>query len=144
MSFMVVCNKVKPSVFYFFSVTIFCVYPSCGGTNNCGAVVFTFGAVVFTFLLTICLVIPEAISRSDDDEDEEEYQTKKSPFGSSFRTFDGTDYSNIATIDVKKSIFGLCTDSSDCKLAVIEVQKRTCKLLAFQTNAGDLLQVVAG
>ena len=63
----------------------------------------------------------KAISQFDDDEDEDEKPSKKSPFGSSFRTFDGTDYSNIATIDVKKSIFGLCTDSSDCYLAVIEV-----------------------
>ena len=62
-----------------------------------------------------------AISQYDDEDDEDGQKTKKSPFGSSFRTFDGTDYSNIATVDVKKSIFGLCTDSSDCYLAVIEV-----------------------
>ena len=61
-----------------------------------------------------------AILQFEDEEELEEKQIK-SPFGSSFRTFDGTDYSNIATIDVKKSIFGMCTDSSDCYLAVIEV-----------------------
>ena len=46
----------------------------------------------------------------------------KSPFGSSFRTFDGADYSNIATIDVKKNIFDLCTDASDLHIAVVEVR----------------------
>lgn len=46
----------------------------------------------------------------------------KSPFGSSFRTFDATDYSNIATNDIKKNIFDLCTNESDCYLAIIENQ----------------------
>lgn len=57
-------------------------------------------------------------TRSLDDEDEKD--PHKSPFGSSFRTFDARDYTNIATIDVKKTIYDLCTDSSDCYLAVVE------------------------
>jgi len=44
------------------------------------------------------------------------------PYESSFRTFDATDYQPIATIDVKKTIFDLCTDVSDCFVAVIENQ----------------------
>ncbi len=64
-----------------------------------------------------------AILQFDDEDDLEGSITKKSPFGSSFRTFDGTDYSNIATIDVKKSIYDLRTDSSDSYLAVIEVSE---------------------
>ncbi|GAB6021466.1 hypothetical protein CHUAL_004070 [Chamberlinius hualienensis] len=46
----------------------------------------------------------------------------KSPYGSSFRTFDATDYTNIATVDIKKNIFDLCTDTSDCYIAIIENQ----------------------
>ncbi|XP_067026012.1 DDB1- and CUL4-associated factor 1-like isoform X1 [Acropora muricata] len=44
------------------------------------------------------------------------------PYESSFRTFDATDYQPIATIDVKKTIFDLCTDVTDCFVAVIENQ----------------------
>uniref|UniRef100_A0A3B3SED2 DDB1- and CUL4-associated factor 1 n=1 Tax=Paramormyrops kingsleyae TaxID=1676925 RepID=A0A3B3SED2_9TELE len=57
-----------------------------------------------------------------DDEDDVMGQQMKSPFGSSFRTFDATDYKPIATIDVKRNIFDLCTDTKDCYLAVIENQ----------------------
>ncbi|KAM9474878.1 DDB1- and CUL4-associated factor 1 isoform 2-T2 [Clarias gariepinus] len=57
-----------------------------------------------------------------DEEDEMMDQQMKSPFGSSFRTFDATDYKPIATIDVKRNIFDLCTDTKDCYLAVIENQ----------------------
>ena len=64
-------------------------------------------------------VIFGAIQQMDDETDLEE-ETIKSPFGSAFRTFDGTDYSAIATIDVKKNIFDLCSDASDCYLAVVE------------------------
>jgi len=68
-------------------------------------------------------VIYGAIPQLEEDDTLDESSVKKSPFGSSFRTFDGTDYSNIATIDVKKNIFDLCTDSSDCYLAVVEDQR---------------------
>uniref|UniRef100_A0A8C3AJL9 DDB1- and CUL4-associated factor 1 n=1 Tax=Cyclopterus lumpus TaxID=8103 RepID=A0A8C3AJL9_CYCLU len=57
-----------------------------------------------------------------DDEDDAMDQQMKSPFGSSFRTFDATDYKPIATVDVKRNIFDLCTDRKDCYLAVIENQ----------------------
>uniref|UniRef100_A0A4W6BUP1 DDB1- and CUL4-associated factor 1 n=1 Tax=Lates calcarifer TaxID=8187 RepID=A0A4W6BUP1_LATCA len=57
-----------------------------------------------------------------DDEDDAMDQQMKSPFGSSFRTFDATDYKPIATVDVKRNIFDLCTDTKDCYLAVIENQ----------------------
>ncbi|XP_034442578.1 DDB1- and CUL4-associated factor 1-like [Hippoglossus hippoglossus] len=57
-----------------------------------------------------------------DDEDDVMDQQMKSPFGSSFRTFDATDYKPIATVDVKRNIFDLCTDNKDCYLAVIENQ----------------------
>uniref|UniRef100_A0A8D3D6J1 DDB1- and CUL4-associated factor 1 n=1 Tax=Scophthalmus maximus TaxID=52904 RepID=A0A8D3D6J1_SCOMX len=57
-----------------------------------------------------------------DDEDDAMDQQMKSPFGSSFRTFDATDYKPIATVDVKRNIFDLCTDEKDCYLAVIENQ----------------------
>ncbi|XP_018428604.1 PREDICTED: protein VPRBP [Nanorana parkeri] len=57
-----------------------------------------------------------------DDEDDLLEEKMKSPFGSSFRTFNATDYKPIATIDVKRNIFDLCTDTKDCYLAVIENQ----------------------
>ncbi|KAJ3602361.1 hypothetical protein NHX12_030119 [Muraenolepis orangiensis] len=56
------------------------------------------------------------------DEENDAMDQMKSPFGSSFRTFDATDYKPIATVDVKRNIFDLCTDSRDCYLAVIENQ----------------------
>uniref|UniRef100_A0A4W5QJ73 DDB1- and CUL4-associated factor 1 n=1 Tax=Hucho hucho TaxID=62062 RepID=A0A4W5QJ73_9TELE len=65
-------------------------------------------------------VIYGAMLQADDDDDIMEMQTK-TPFGSSFRTFNATDYKPIATIDVKRNIFDLCTDTKDCYLAVIEV-----------------------
>ncbi|XP_074608970.1 DDB1- and CUL4-associated factor 1-like isoform X1 [Acropora palmata] len=42
------------------------------------------------------------------------------PFKSSFRTLDATDYQTIATIDVKKTILDLCTDVTDCFVAVVK------------------------
>lgn len=46
----------------------------------------------------------------------------KLPFSSSYRTFDGRDYSSIATIDVKRSITHLAIDPSDNYIAIIENQ----------------------
>uniref|UniRef100_A0A4W4ERL9 DDB1- and CUL4-associated factor 1 n=1 Tax=Electrophorus electricus TaxID=8005 RepID=A0A4W4ERL9_ELEEL len=66
-------------------------------------------------------VIYGAMLQADEEDDMMEQQMK-SPFGSSFRTFDATDYKPIATIDVKRNIFDLCTDTKDCYLAVIENQ----------------------
>ncbi|XP_067360198.1 DDB1- and CUL4-associated factor 1-like isoform X2 [Channa argus] len=57
-----------------------------------------------------------------DDEDDAMEQQMKSPFGSSFRTFDATNYKPIVTLDVKRNIFDLCTDSKDYYLALIENQ----------------------
>uniref|UniRef100_A0A4W3HJP3 DDB1- and CUL4-associated factor 1 n=1 Tax=Callorhinchus milii TaxID=7868 RepID=A0A4W3HJP3_CALMI len=66
-------------------------------------------------------VIYGAMLQADDEDDMME-ERMKSPFGSSFRTFDATDYKPIATLDVKRNIFDLCTDTKDCYLAVIENQ----------------------
>ncbi|XP_030581654.1 DDB1- and CUL4-associated factor 1-like isoform X3 [Archocentrus centrarchus] len=60
-----------------------------------------------------------AMLQADDEDDAMDQQTK-SPFGSFFRTFDATDYKPIATVDVKRNVFDLCTDTKDCYLAVIE------------------------
>lgn len=66
-------------------------------------------------------IIYGAMLQADDDDDSVDHMMK-SPFGSSFRTFDATDYKPIATVDVKRNIFDLCTDSKDCYVAVIENQ----------------------
>uniref|UniRef100_A0A087YIR1 DDB1- and CUL4-associated factor 1 n=1 Tax=Poecilia formosa TaxID=48698 RepID=A0A087YIR1_POEFO len=62
-----------------------------------------------------------AMLQADDEHDVMDQQVT-SPFGSSFRTFDATDYKPIATLDVKRNIFDLCTDTKDHYLAVIENQ----------------------
>ncbi|NWU98107.1 DCAF1 factor, partial [Upupa epops] len=74
--------------------------------------------VVFNYTGT---VMYGAMLQADDEDDLME-ERMRSPFGSSFRTFNATDYKPIATIDVKRNIFDLCTDSKDCYLAVIENQ----------------------
>ncbi|KAF4803438.1 Protein VPRBP [Turdus rufiventris] len=74
--------------------------------------------VVFNYTGT---VMYGAMLQADDEDDLLE-ERMRSPFGSSFRTFNATDYKPIATIDVKRNIFDLCTDSKDCYLAVIENQ----------------------
>ncbi|XP_041347553.1 DDB1- and CUL4-associated factor 1-like [Gigantopelta aegis] len=61
-------------------------------------------------------------TRFDDNENLEDRY--RSQYGSTLRTFDATDYSSIGTMDLKtKSIFDLCTDKSDCFLAVVENQQ---------------------
>ncbi|XP_053723748.1 DDB1- and CUL4-associated factor 1-like [Synchiropus splendidus] len=55
-----------------------------------------------------------------DDEDDVMEKPNKSPFESSFRTLNASDYKPIATLDVKRHIFDLCADSRDCYLALIE------------------------
>uniref|UniRef100_A0A8V5HH54 DDB1- and CUL4-associated factor 1 n=1 Tax=Melopsittacus undulatus TaxID=13146 RepID=A0A8V5HH54_MELUD len=74
--------------------------------------------VVFNYTGT---VMYGAMLQADDEDDLLE-ERMRSPFGSSFRTFNATDYKPIATIDIKRNIFDLCTDSKDCYLAVIENQ----------------------
>ena len=60
------------------------------------------------------------VSLEQEMEDETKYET-------SFRTFDAGDYSQIATIETKKSVLNLCSSLDDCHLAVIE-QVRTDSL----------------
>ena len=67
-----------------------------------------------------CLMCGFCHSVYEDDSSDE--LDDKIPFGSSFRTFDGHDYSNIATIDVKRSITSLAIDPSDSYIAIIENQ----------------------
>ena len=55
-------------------------------------------------------------------EDDSVEEIEEKPFSSSFRTFDGHDYSSIATIDVKRSITSLAIDPSDNYIAIIENQ----------------------
>ncbi|XP_060078486.1 DDB1- and CUL4-associated factor 1-like [Ylistrum balloti] len=61
-----------------------------------------------------------------DQEPDAAEEKVRSPYGSTFRTFDSKDYSSIATIDVKSgSIADLCCDKADCFLAVVENQDFT-------------------
>lgn len=53
---------------------------------------------------------------TEDDEDSQRL------FSSSFRTFHASDYSSIATIDIKRNIYDLKPDESDYFLAVVENQ----------------------
>ncbi|XP_078065491.1 ddb1 and cul4 associated factor 1 [Mustelus asterias] len=77
-------------------------------------------------------VIYGAMLQADDEDDLIEVRMK-SPFGSSFRTFDATDYKPVATLDVKRNIFDLCTDTKDCYLAVIENQGSSMDALSMDT-----------
>ncbi|XP_068171013.1 DDB1- and CUL4-associated factor 1-like isoform X1 [Antennarius striatus] len=47
-------------------------------------------------------------------------QVVESPFGSTFRTFEASGYKPIATVDVKRNIFDIWTDTTDCYLATVE------------------------
>ena len=57
------------------------------------------------------------VSLEQEMEDETKYET-------SFRTFDAGDYSQIATIETKKSVLNLCSSLDDSLLAVIEQVRR--------------------
>lgn len=50
----------------------------------------------------------------------EEESEKEPMYDSSFKTLDAGDYSSIATIDVKRCIYGVCTNKYDTQIAVIE------------------------
>jgi HIV-1 Vpr-binding protein len=41
-------------------------------------------------------------------------------FETSFKTFEASDYSSIATTETKKSVLGLCPSWDDLSLAVVE------------------------
>lgn len=60
-------------------------------------------------------VLYGAVLTEDDDE-------SARIFSSSFRTFHSSDYSSIATIDIKRNIFDVKPDESDYYLAVVENQ----------------------
>ena len=62
-------------------------------------------------------VIYGVVRQFDDDDDP---RRSHNPFGSSFRTYDATDYSSIATIDLERKIFDLAVDPNDRLLAVVE------------------------
>jgi HIV-1 Vpr-binding protein len=83
-------------------------------------------------------VIYGAMFEEESSEDESEH---RSPFGSSFRTFDSVDYTNIATIDVKKSIYDLAVGPSETYIAVIENQNRSGDVLANSESVCRLYEV---
>lgn len=62
-------------------------------------------------------------------------------FGSSFRTFDATDYQVIATIDTKRLLFDLCADHADAYMAVIETQVGADDILSLEENLCRLYEV---
>ncbi|XP_074598714.1 lisH and WD40 domain-containing protein mahjong isoform X2 [Brevipalpus obovatus] len=52
---------------------------------------------------------------------EEENSEIENPYYASFRTFDATDYSNIATVDCKRAVADLAIDPGDNFIAVVDV-----------------------
>ena len=66
---------------------------------------------------------------------------EKMYYGTSFRTFDGRDYSSIATIDVKKNISALAIDPRDCFIAIIENQYNRDNSIYAQDKFARLYQV---
>jgi DDB1- and CUL4-associated factor 1 len=51
---------------------------------------------------------------------EEEGAKEEQMYDSSFKTLDASDYSSIVTFDVKRCIYGLCTNKYDTQIAVVE------------------------
>jgi len=72
------------------------------GLDNCSATFTNSGDIIYAVGL-----------EQDSMEDEETYD-------SSFKTFDASDYSLIATIETKRAVLGLCPSSNDQQLAVVE------------------------
>lgn len=83
-------------------------------------------------------VIYGAVLQEEEEADEEQ---PKSPYGSSFRTFDSTDYSSIATIDIKKNIFDMATDRTDCFLAIVEQNQMSRDTLTSSESVCRLYEV---
>lgn len=50
----------------------------------------------------------------------EEESREEPMYDSSFKTLDAGDYSPIATIDVKRCIYGLCSNKYDTQIAIVE------------------------
>jgi len=85
--------------------------------NSTGDVIY--GGMYSTFSLNI-IFNTFSLTAMFEEESQDEDHSYKSPFGSSFRTFDATDYSSIATIDTKRMIYDLAVDPGDNFIAVIE------------------------
>lgn len=64
----------------------------------------------------------------------------KLSFSTSFRTFDGYDYSSIATIDIKKSINALAVDPNDNYIAIIE-SIRDSNIYSSQDNVAKVYEI---
>lgn len=68
-----------------------------------------------------------------EEEISEEEEHSKSPYGNSFRTFDAIDYTNIATIDVKRNIYDLAVDPGNCFIALVENQSSRDSIVSTES-----------